>query len=230
VLSKFPNTVLKILKWPVAIVAVLLLPASVYTYWDLVHWITAAPESLTGFGVGVAGYVACWWLIFKRQFSGSLFSTAEHELTHAIFAWMTLHWVIGFKATWNEGGEVSYEGEGNWLITIAPYWFPTLSLPFAAVIFFTDAPNGSWPTIGLGATLAYHVTSTWRETHAQQTDLHKTGFPFAWMFLPAANLITYAILISYAHGGADGVAQVYQSILGHSVELWAMTGIELPRS
>ena len=41
----------------------------------------------------------------------------------------------------------------------------------------------------LGVTTAYHVTSTWTETHRQQSDLQFTGFLFAWMFLPTANLV-----------------------------------------
>ena len=225
-LSTIPNAALKILKWPVAFVAVAAFPGAILASWALLQTLIGEPDPLLGFATGAVGYLVCWWLIFKRRFAGSFFSTAEHEFTHALFAWMTLHWVIGFRATWNSGGEVSYEGEGNWLITIAPYWFPTLTLPFIGVMIFSDSPNGSWPTIGLGAAFVYHVTSTWRETHSEQTDLHKTGFSFAWMFLPTANILTYAGLLAYAHGGPEAVLGFLNAVLDQSRELWTMTGVE----
>ena len=162
-LSTIPNWILWVVKWPIALLALIVTPSVIWTVFDAVHWISADPDPLVGFGLGVVAYTICWWLIFKHQFSGSLFSTAEHEFTHAIFAWLTLHWVTGFRATWNSGGEITYQGEGNWLITSAPYWFPTLCVPILAVMAFTTASEDVWIGAGLGATLAYHTTSTWRE-------------------------------------------------------------------
>jgi hypothetical protein len=69
-------------------------------------------------------------------------------------------------------------------------------LPPAAVV---------WGSAALGATVAYHATSTWLETHKRQTDLLKVGLPFAWCFLPGANALLYGALIGTATGvGAGG--------------------------
>lgn len=223
-LSTVPNWILWVLKWPVAVLALLLTPCVAWATYDAALWIMANPDPLRGFGLGVSGYLICWWLIFKRQFSGSLFSTAEHEFTHAIFAWLTLHWVTGFRATWNEGGEITYEGRGNWLITIAPYWFPTLCVPILGVMAFTTAAEDVWISAGLGVTLMYHLTSTWRETHAQQSDLQRVGFTFAYLFLPTANLLTLTCIVMFAHSGWSGVEKVYDMVLVHASDLWEMSG------
>ena len=48
-----------------------------------------------------------------------------HELTHAFFAILTFHKVKGISINPDDtGGAMSFEGEGNWLIIIGPYFFP----------------------------------------------------------------------------------------------------------
>ena len=56
-----------------------------------------------------------------------------------------------------------------------------------------------------GFAFGLHLTSTYRETHPHQTDLQKVGFPFAWTFLPTANLLSTGIVLSFAYGGQAGV-------------------------
>lgn len=47
-----------------------------------------------------------------------------HELTHSFFAVLTFHKVKHIRIEEdNSGGSMGFEGEGNWLIIIAPYFF-----------------------------------------------------------------------------------------------------------
>ena len=200
-LSTYPNLTLKVVKWPVACVMIYLLPGVVVSLFELTKQVAISPQPLVYFGAGMAGYLVAWQVIFKRRFMGSFFSTFEHELTHALFAWVTLHKVTGLKATWSQGGEMSYRGQGNWLLLIGPYWFPTLCVPFIIMSGIGRFDGAHWVAVTLGATLAYHITSTIRETHRQQTDLQRTGFLFAWAFLPSANLLSIGFIIAYAHSG-----------------------------
>jgi hypothetical protein len=41
-----------------------------------------------------------------------------------------------------------------------------------------------------------------------QTDFMKVGYPFAWLFLPGANLIAYSMLLGYQLGGPKEAALV----------------------
>ncbi len=226
-LSKPINFVLAIIKWPTAIVALLILPATVMAAWsDVVQFAPRAHEMLP-FAGGWLVYLVAWKLLFGRRLAGSLFSTIEHELTHAVFAWLTLHWVTGFKATWNRGGEVRYIGGGNWLISIAPYWFPTLCAPVMILMVLGTVEDTRLMSGLLGLTLAYHMTSTWRETHAEQPDLHETGFVFAWMFLPTANIAAYCLVTIFALDGLDGMTHFLTSVHEQSGRVYAWSGLQL---
>ena len=200
-LSTCPNIALAIVKWPVALAAPVLLPGTCIALAGLASQVISDPVPIAWFAAGFFAYVVLWGVAFKRRFMGSFFSTFEHELTHSLFAWLTLHRVVGLKATWNSGGEMRYEGRGNWLISIAPYWFPTLCVPFMIMSTLGQFAGQAWVAVGLGAAFAYHLLSTHLETHSQQTDLIETTKTFAWLFLPTANLIAAGYVISFALGG-----------------------------
>ena len=64
----------------------------------------------------------------------------------------------------------------------------------------------------LGITVAYHVTSTWLETHRRQPDLKRVGFPFAIAFIPSANLLAYGIILAFAFEGSSGVGSLISDV------------------
>ncbi len=87
-------------------------------------------QTLTAFAVGFVLFVV-FWRIFKRHLQ--VVCTFEHELTHLLFGLVFLKRPHSFVVTRHDGGSVTLSG-GNFLITLAPYFFPTVSyllLPFA---------------------------------------------------------------------------------------------------
>ena len=193
------------LKWPSAVVALLALPGSVGALLALVKRVLGQPVPILPFLGGIVVYILLWRFYRRRPIFGSFFSTFEHELTHAVFAWLTFHKVVGMRASSRRGGDVTIVGKGNWLITIAPYYFPTLCLLLGLLLALLPAEHLVWVNALMGATLAYHVTSTRRETHSSQPDLRKVGLPFAWMFLPAANIIALGGVLAFSHAGLAGL-------------------------
>ena len=191
------------LKWPVAVVAILLLPYSVLASFDLLKEIVSAPKPVLPLLIGLAVYVTLWWRFFRRPIFGTFLSTLEHELTHALFAIVTFHKVTGLRATWRSGGHMTYQGPGNWLITVAPYFFPTICMFILAASVFLPAVLRMPVAVLMGATIGYHITSTYRETHAGQSDLKKAGWLFCLLFLPTANIISYGMLLSFSYGGTS---------------------------
>ena len=200
------DTLFDVFKWPIGVCALLLLPSALVAMGKLLFGIAAAPKTIIAFAIGATGYWILWRFLLRRREVGSYFSTLEHELTHALFALLTLHPVTAIRASWRGDGVMQYLGKGNWLISIAPYYFPTLS--FALIALFWLLPGG-WrvgASVLLGVTLSYHVTSTWRETHADQPDLQKVRYAFAMIFLPTANLLCLGLVIAFAHDGGKGMA------------------------
>jgi branched-subunit amino acid transport protein AzlD len=204
---------LRFFKWPLALVMLWSLPAAVMMLWDFVvtqrYTFSNVPPILIGF----TAYMALWFLIFKRKEVGSYFSTLEHELTHAIFAILTGHAIQRIRVTAHEGGEIVYKGKGNWLITIAPYFFPTVTVLLLSIRLFIE--QNYWLEMGIGASIAFHITSSYVETHGAQSDLKQAGKFFAFCFLPTANVLTYAFIAVYLQSGWQGLVTGSKSFSHH---------------
>jgi len=224
-MQKVLDGVVNAVKWPAALAAVLFLPGSVTTMGPLLDRLTEMPGRAVPFVMGFLGYAAGWWLAFRKRAWGSAFSTLEHELTHALFAVLTFHRVTSIKTTWQQGGAVRIEGGGNWLIAVAPYFFQTLTFVVLVFMFFMEGGGPGWLNIALGATVCYHATSTWRETHREQTDLKEVGFLFAFFFLPAVNVLSYGFILAFVLGGwPEGqgyLGETWRSTLELSTQLLA---------
>jgi len=129
--------------------------------------------------VGMGVYFVLWIIIFSNN-RGNWFLTIEHELTHTLFALLTFHKIVDFKATDSFGGHMQFSGigGGNWLITIAPYFFPTFSMIIVGFIYL--AQSQYYPTLIalLGYSIIYHIHSTYIEISIQQPDIQEVGLVF----------------------------------------------------
>ena len=197
-LARFLDRLLAVLKWPIAIVALILAPGLLYALYFVLRDVARHPHGSVAFLVGAGLYSLLWMGLGGRRMG--FWATLEHEFTHALFAWATFHPVVGFGATMHGGGHIRYLGKGNWLIAIAPYFFPTVSLIAIAVLTWAPGHHEMLGGAVLGVTVAYHALSTWSETHRHQTDLREVGWLFCLPFLVSANAFVFGLLISYACG------------------------------
>jgi hypothetical protein len=197
-LARLLDRLLGLLKWPVAIVALILAPGLLYALFFVIRGIVRAPDTCLPFLAGGALYTLAWLALGGRRLG--FWATLEHELTHAVFAWATFHPVVGFRATMRSGGHIRYLGRGNWLIAIAPYFFPTASLLAILILSWVPGRHLAVGGVILGITVAYHILSTWSETHRHQTDLREVGWLFCVPFLLSANAFVLGLLLNYAAG------------------------------
>lgn len=223
-MSKWLDGILSLLKWPVAVVGLLSLPALCWSLYDLVRGMGSAKPLLPFLG-GFLIYAAVWYGGLNRPAYAGFFSTMEHELTHALFAWATLHRVLGFRGTWTSGGHVRYLGKGNWLIAIAPFVFPTFSLLAALALGALPRAYLVYASPILGVTLAYHATSTWSRAHRHQGDLREVGTVFSLVFVPSATVLVYGLVIAFVCGGGRAmhhyVHQAFAHTLGFARLAWS---------
>ncbi len=122
------DRVIRWLKWPTAIFSTAALPTVFWAIYGLGRDIGSEPWRIVSFLIGIAIFMVAWrsWLATTRI--GNWLIQFEHELTHMIFAILTFHPVIGFRASVARGSHIRFVGEGNWLITAAPYFFPTAAV------------------------------------------------------------------------------------------------------
>jgi hypothetical protein len=173
------------------------------------------------FLLGVAVFVPCYF-IGKRFFysTWSYLETLEHELTHLLIGLLFLKIPVGIRVSAHAGGEVRQIGFGTtgqiW-VTLAPYFFPTVSL-FVVIIGYFASLNSLILLAILGWTTAFHLVSNWSETSFRQPDLQKAGFLQTILILPVMNLMCYGAVLAYVVDGGRGFQKFWFAGFRHSYD------------
>ena len=136
-----------------------------------------------------------------------------HELTHALWVWMMGGRVSRFHVT-RDGGHIVTD-KNNFLIALAPYFFPLYSLLAIAVygglsLFMDVQPYGRLLYAIIGITWAFHFTFTCWMIPKNQTDLSDHGTFFSLVIIYLMNLILLSVMlvlaarqVTFAALGAD---------------------------
>ena len=194
-MARLLNQLINLSKWPSALLMLLMLVPSLTQFKHVIVYMLQHPNQYRPITYGALAYLAISWLILAKSRMGAWLSILEHELTHALFAVLSLNRVTGLNVSSHAGGMMSYQGYPNWLITISPYFVPTLSLLILGLIWLAKASFSPLLLGLLGASMVYHLQSTWHETHRQQTDLKQVGWTFCWLFLPGANVLMWLFIL-----------------------------------
>lgn len=204
-MSKIFDKIISVFKWPLAIYMLISLPALISS----IDFFKFGNYKSLAFGGGFFMYY------IARSMADSSVKTSmqiiAHELTHSFFALLTFHKVKHIRLDpEGTGGEMGFEGQGNWLITIAPYFFPLFGLVYMIVITFLPANlifNGI-----LGYFLGYHTDTVASQIHEKQTDLPKVGYPFCLAFLPGANLWVIGSFLAFNSRSWHGIVLYFDLI------------------
>lgn len=201
------SLIVSLFKWPTALLVAAVTPAAVLSTWDLLQVAWAEEFWRSPFSNGFIATFSFLVLFHRLRFL-QLLATIDHEVTHALFAWLTFVPVHAIQATdgthaKRNGGRLGYVALGgdNWLITIAPYFFPTAAILILVLSWLLAAEPTNTARVLLGAATAWSIVSTWHETHMGQSDLKQVGHGFAFLLLPGANLLCYGALLANELGG-----------------------------
>jgi hypothetical protein len=124
--------------------------------------------------------------------------TLEHELTHALFGYLTFNPPLSLKATLQGDGEVLLKGQ-NPLTLLAPYFFPLWTLFIAAITAVLDHRYYFWGTaftLILCGSFAFRLLAEYRW---RQSDLHGYGFLFSTGFAATLLALCLGLVFSLLH-------------------------------
>jgi hypothetical protein len=185
-------------------VGILLLPACAaltMTAWQLTRQLSLGPQALTDSALQafVGGYVL-WLAVFVFLPKPMRTYVLGHELTHALWALMMGARVSGLKVR-KTGGQVRTT-KTNWLIALAPYFFPFYAMLFMVLFFLAHAIWNFEPYMGLlfflvGLGWSFHVTFTLMMLlTAEQPDIHLQGVLFSIVVIYCMNLLVMALMVT----------------------------------
>ncbi len=218
-MQKFLDKSINLTKWPVALFLLFSLPA-LFDSIDFFHF--GSLKHMAMFGGFFCFFIA-------RTFMDSSVRTSmevlAHEMTHALFAFLTFHKVKGISINPDDsGGNMSFEGEGNWLIIIAPYFFPFFPLlaMISISVYTCFAPMNILLNFVMGFVIGYHVDVVCSQIHEKQTDLPKVGYKFCAVFLLPANLWMIGSLLAFNSYGWSAVVKYQKLIMYLNGKTWDM--------
>jgi hypothetical protein len=190
-------------KWIKFIIAILLLPVCGGAGWALWRVLCAGGKADLVWVPLLAG-AACWVVVFLLLPKPMWIYVFGHELTHALWTWLFGGRVKKMKVS-SEGGHVVVS-KTNFIITLAPYFFPFYTalviVVFAAGHFFWDWQDYQvWLLLGIGASYAFHVTLTGHALRTQQSDITSQGWLFSVVIIFLGNVIVLLLGLPWLTAG-----------------------------
>ena len=195
------NLVFKILKWPVAIIAVIGLPGMFKTC--CARLMASFDAQYLPFWLGVGGMLLLWSLLLRKARWARFITTIEHEALHAIVGFISFIPIRELKVNEDGSGHVIFTPPTNWLMLLAPYFVPLTLAIYAALVFALNL-DPVVQSIVLGAIFGLEWAGNVREIHPKQTDFRQAGWVFTVLFLPSAILLSYGSAITILLEGGVG--------------------------
>jgi hypothetical protein len=178
-------------KWVKMIIAILLLPictGAAQALWMVIQHSGSADTTWVPLLAGAG----CWIVVYLLLPKPMWIYVLGHELTHAVWAWLFGGQVKKIKVT-SSGGHVHIT-KSNFLIALAPYFFPLYAVIVIAV-FATGHLIWNWHQylelfdLLLGAAYAFHITLTSHVLKTQQSDIIDQGYLFSAVVIFLGNVI-----------------------------------------
>jgi hypothetical protein len=180
-----------VLKWIKFVVALLLLPVCAGVGLALWQVLRASGSAVTTW-VPFLGGAACWSVIFLLLPKPMWIYVFGHELTHALWTWLFGGEVKKMKVT-SSGGHVVIS-KTNFLIALAPYFFPLYAVIVIAVFAIGNLIWNwhcylVWFHLLLGVAYAFHLTLTFHVLQTRQSDITSQGYLFSGVVIFLGNAL-----------------------------------------
>jgi len=175
------------------VTGLILLPFSLTMAWTFLRTASRLPwgeKPLLAFALGFLSYLAVHAVLYKPIFMHVM----GHELTHAFWAFLFGGDVKSLHVS-PEGGKVILN-RSNFLITLAPYFFPLYT--FLLIPVYAISKESFVPLIVflLGASVAFHIVLTVHSIWLSQSDIKSCGTVFSLTFVLMVNLLVFIGLLA----------------------------------
>jgi hypothetical protein len=151
-----------------------------------------------------------------------------HELTHAFFAVLFGGSVKAFRAS-ERGGQVTVT-RSNFVITLAPYFFPLYTF-LVLILSFLVQPSQTGPVRTIvfmaGATFSFHVLLTLIFLKEDQKDIKEQGTFFSYPLIYLFNVVFAALLINMLLAQRNGFLDFLGNGIIHGARLYSQLFIKL---
>jgi len=177
-------------KWVKMIIALALLPLCIGAAQALWMVLQRSGSADTTWVPLLAG-AGCWIVVYLLLPKPMWLYVLGHELTHAVWAWLFGAQVRKLKVT-SSGGHVVIT-KTNFLIALAPYFFPLYAIIVVAV-FAIGHLIWNWRQfmalfdLLLGAAYAFHITLTGHILKTRQSDITDQGYLFSAVVIFLGNI------------------------------------------
>jgi len=182
--------------WLRTSLAVLLLPLCGGAVLALFKLIRVTGQSET-FWLAWLGGMGSWLAVYLLLPKPMLIYIFGHELTHALWAWLFGGKVSKFKVSSKGGGHVILS-KSNFLIALAPYFFP-LYVVLVMLVFAVTHVIWGWDGFRLwfhflvGMAYGFHITLTFHILRTKQSDITSQGWFFSAVIIFLGNLVVLLI-------------------------------------
>jgi hypothetical protein len=192
-------------KWLKSILGLLLVPvcwAGAVTLWRVLQ----ATGHADTFWVAFLAGAACWVVVYVLLPKPLWLYVLGHELTHVLWTWLFWGRVKKFKAS-GKGGQVIVT-KSNFLISLAPYFFPLYAV-IVVLVFIIGNKLSHWQSLDvffhllLGASYAFHIILTCYALRSHQTDVSSQGFLFSAAVIFLGNITVLLVSIPLLTGIVD---------------------------
>ena len=217
----FPCRVLKWFKFGLGLLLLPICAGAAVALWRL---LLLAGKADTTWVMTLAG-AGCWLVIFFLLPKPMWIYVFGHELTHALWSWLFGGQIKKLKVT-SKGGHVVVT-KSNFLVALAPYFFP-LYAAIVVAVFVAGHLIWDWHSyfivfhLFLGAAYAFHVTLTAYILQTRQSDITEEGYLFSATIIFLGNVLVLLLglpfltaetnLLTVLHWWIDGTTSVFQFI------------------
>ena len=167
----------------------------------------------------VVSFIFCYLFFNKLRY----ILTFEHELTHNIWALLFFKKPEGFHVNSDGSGLFEYSGSTGIMskvfILLSPYFFPTITFFLILLSLLIKEGFVSIYFLVIGVSFGYHLFSTIKETHLEQTDITENGYFTSFNIMLLMNIIMNGVVIAFINNGFDGVGVFFISASMNMYEL-----------